>query len=74
VVKRCIVQGTFPARQVVPQAPWLIQRTDLALPAVQAAVQGVRTGHRPAGTQAGAEHVAAAPAETRSPKLLSGER
>ena len=43
VVKRCIAQGTLPARQVVPQAPWIIQRTDLALPAVQATVQGVHT-------------------------------
>ena len=81
VVKRCIAQGTLPARQVVPQAPWIIQRTDLALPAVQAAVQGVRTGRRlpglrpgrrsglPACPQAGADHAAAAPVETRSPKL-----
>jgi hypothetical protein len=79
VVKRCIAQGTLPARQVVPQAPWIIQRTDLALPAVQAAVQGVRMGHRPPGFRpspasppAGAAHTATAPAETRSPKLVSG--
>ena len=85
VVKRCIAQGTLPARQVVPQAPWIIQRTALALPAVQAAMQGVRTGHRQLGLrpgqpewprqacpQAGAEQVAAAPAETRSPKLGAG--
>jgi DNA invertase Pin-like site-specific DNA recombinase len=79
VVKRCIAQGTLPARQVVPQAPWIIQRTDLALPAVQAAVQGVRMGRRPPGFRpgpasppAGAAHAATAPAETRSPKLVSG--
>jgi hypothetical protein len=46
-IKRCIAQGTLPARQVVPHAPWIIQRTALALPAVQATVQGVRTGRRP---------------------------
>ena len=49
MVKRCIAQGTLPARQVVPQAPWIIQRTDLALPAVQAAVQGVRSPKLGAG-------------------------
>jgi hypothetical protein len=74
VVQRCIAQGTLPARQVVPQAPWIIQRTDLVLPAVQAAVQGVRMGHRQAYTQAGAEQVAVAPAETRNSTLLSGDR
>src|SRR5262249_30303903 len=46
VVKRCIAQGTLPARQVVPYAPWIIQRTALALPAVQAVVQAVRMGRR----------------------------
>lgn len=78
-VKRGIAQGTFPARQVVPQAPWIIQRTDLALPAVQAAVQGVRMGRRPPGCRpspasppAGAAHAATAPAEPRRPKLVSG--
>ena len=87
VIKRCIAQGTLPARQVVPQAPWIIQRTDLALPAVQAAVQGVRTGRRPPGLrpgppewsgsaspQAGADHTAAALAETRSPQPVAGEQ
>ena len=79
VVKRCIAQGTLPARQVVPQAPWIIQRTDLALPAVQATVQGVHLGRRPLGFRpgpasppAGAAPAATAPAETRSPKLVSG--
>jgi hypothetical protein len=79
VVKRCMAHGTLPARQVVPQAPWIIQRTALALPAVQAAVQGVRMGHRPPGFRprpasppAGAAHTATAPAEPRSPKLVSG--
>jgi DNA invertase Pin-like site-specific DNA recombinase len=85
VVKRCMAQGILPARQVVPYAPWIIQRTDLALPAVQAVVQGVRTGRHPrslrqpegpvqAGAPAGAEPVVAAPGETHSLQLRSGER
>jgi hypothetical protein len=87
VVKRCMAQGTLPARQVVPHAPWIIQRTDLALPAVQAVVQGVRTGRHPrslrlrqpegpgpAGALAGAKPVVAAPGETHSLDLRSGER
>jgi hypothetical protein len=87
VVKRCIAQGTLPARQVVPYAPWIIQRTDLALPAVHAVVQGVRTGRsqlslRPcqsewpgqAYTQAGAEQVVAAPGEPHGLTRPSGEQ
>jgi hypothetical protein len=87
VIKRCMAQGILPARQVVPYAPWIIQRTDLALPAVQAVVQGVRTGRHPrsfhlrqpagpgqAGAPAGAEPVVAAPGETHSLQLRSGER
>ena len=84
VVKRCIAQGILPARQVVPHAPWIIQRTDLALPAVQAVGQAVRMGHRqrgrppgapawpdPAGPQVAAEY-AAVRTETRSPERLTG--
>jgi DNA invertase Pin-like site-specific DNA recombinase len=86
VIKRCIAQGTLPARQVVPYAPWIIQRTDLALPAVQAVVQGVRTGRHPrslrlrqpegpgeAGAQGGAEPVVAVPGKTHRLTLRSGE-
>ena len=79
VVKRCIAQGALPARQVGPQAPWIIQRTDVALPAVHVAVQGVRMGRRPPGCRpgpasppAGAAPAATAPAETHRPKLVSG--
>jgi hypothetical protein len=43
-VKRLIGQGILPARQVVPSAPWIIQRTDLDLAMVQAEVQAVRPG------------------------------
>jgi DNA invertase Pin-like site-specific DNA recombinase len=67
VVKRCIAQGLLPARQVVPYAPWIIQRTDLTLPAVQAAVQAVRMGRR----QRGAEQ-ATVRRETRNPQRLAG--
>jgi len=65
----------------------MIQRTDLALPAVHAVVQGVRTARHPlslrlrqpegpgqAGAQAGAEHVVAAPGETPSLTLRFGEQ
>jgi DNA invertase Pin-like site-specific DNA recombinase len=84
VVKRCIAQGILPARQVVPHAPWIIQCTDLALPAVQAAVQAVRMGHRQCGRPPGAPEwpapaerqveaeYAAVHTETRSPERLTG--
>lgn len=42
VVTRLIAQGLLPASQVVPQAPWIIKRTDLDLAAVQVAVEAVR--------------------------------
>jgi hypothetical protein len=45
VIKRLIGQGILPASQVVPAAPWIIQRTDLDLATVQGEVQAVRTGH-----------------------------
>jgi excisionase family DNA binding protein len=46
VITRLIAQGTLPASRVVSQAPWIIQRSALDLPAVQAAVQAVRAGRR----------------------------
>jgi DNA invertase Pin-like site-specific DNA recombinase len=45
-VRRLVIRGTLPGRQVVRYAPWVIERRDLELPAVQAAVQAVRDGHR----------------------------
>jgi DNA invertase Pin-like site-specific DNA recombinase len=42
VVKRLITQGTLPATQALPSAPWVIRRADLDLGAVQAEVQAVR--------------------------------
>jgi hypothetical protein len=87
VGKRCIAQGTLPARQGVPYAPWSIQRTALALPAVQAVVQGVHTGRHPRGrcpcqpewpgqacARAGAEHGGAASGETHSRTRRAGEQ
>jgi hypothetical protein len=86
VIKRLMTQGTLPARQVVAQAPWIIQRTDLDRVAVQAAVQMVRTGRRPlshrsaqrespgqAALEAGDMHASSAPAEPRSATLRAGE-
>jgi excisionase family DNA binding protein len=46
LLRRLIRQGTLPAYQVVPLAPWIIQRTDLELAAVQTAVQAVWAGRR----------------------------
>jgi hypothetical protein len=86
-IKRCIAQGILPACQGVPYAPWIIQRTDLALPAVQVVVQGVHTGrpHRarcprqPEGpgqacAQAGAEPGVAASGATHCLTLRAGEQ
>jgi hypothetical protein len=84
VVKRGIAQGLLPARHVVPYAPWIIPRTDLTLPAVQAAVQAVRLGRRQRGCPPGAPEwparaaspggaeQAARRAETRSAQRLAG--
>ena len=87
VIKRCMAQGILPAHQGVPYAPWIIQRTDLALPAIQAVAQGVRTRRHPrsfhlrqpagpsqAGAPTGADPGDAAPGETHSLQLRSGER
>jgi hypothetical protein len=47
VVTRLLAQGPLPASQVGPQAPWILQRSALALPAVHAEGQTVRSGRRP---------------------------
>ena len=44
VLKRLIGQGILPAHQVVPSAPWIIQRADLDRTTVRTAVQAVHTG------------------------------
>ena len=46
VVRRLIKQKVLPAKQVVELAPWIIQRLDLELPAVQAAAKAVQTGRQ----------------------------
>ena len=87
VVKRCIAHGLLPAHRVVPQAPWIIQRTDLDRVAVQAEVQRVRTGRHPLGPlsdqrassdqaalQAGDAQASSSPAEMRSATLRTGEQ
>jgi len=46
VVKRLIRECILPATHVVQCAPWVIERKDLALPAVQEQVSAVRCGHK----------------------------
>ena len=46
VVKRLIRQHTLPATQIVASTPWIINRQDLALPAVQAEVEAVQEGRQ----------------------------
>jgi hypothetical protein len=53
VIQRLIDEKALPARQVVKYAPWIIQREDLALPAVHAAVEAVHRGIRRPSTVPG---------------------
>jgi hypothetical protein len=46
VIQRLIREQVLPATQVVHCAPWVIDRKDLELPAVQAQVQAVHCGRR----------------------------
>ena len=46
VIRKLIANKTLPARQIVKYAPWIIERGDLQLPAVQRAVQHVYKGQR----------------------------
>jgi len=46
VIRRLIKEKTLPASQVVDSTPWIINRQDLALPAVQAEVALVRRGRQ----------------------------
>ena len=50
VVRRLIKAGTLPACQVIKHAPWVIERKDLQLPAVQKAIWLVHEGIRHANT------------------------
>jgi hypothetical protein len=46
VMRRLIRKKLLPAKQVVKLAPWVIERKDLELPAVQAAIKAAREGKR----------------------------
>jgi DNA invertase Pin-like site-specific DNA recombinase len=46
VIRRLIREEILPATQVVQCAPWVIDRKDLSLPAVQVQVQAVHNGRR----------------------------
>jgi DNA invertase Pin-like site-specific DNA recombinase len=53
VVKKMIQEGVLPARQVVSYAPWVIERANLELPAVQHRVRAVHEGRKLARPVAG---------------------
>lgn len=44
-IRRLIIRGTLPARQIVPKAPWLIEKAVLASPQVQSAVIAIKHRH-----------------------------
>jgi hypothetical protein len=46
VIKHLIADGVLPATQVVPYAPWVIERVDLQRPLVQARIHAVREGRK----------------------------
>jgi hypothetical protein len=46
VIKRLLKEGILPARQVVPGAPWVIERKNLQLPLVQEQIQTVHAGRK----------------------------
>lgn len=55
-VRHLILDGTLPARQIAPCAPWMIERSTLASESVQQAVESIHKGRRrplngPAGQQ-----------------------
>jgi DNA invertase Pin-like site-specific DNA recombinase len=45
-VRKLIQREILPARQVIAHAPWVIERKNLAIPAVQEAAQAIREGRR----------------------------
>jgi len=45
-VKRLLAEEILPGRQVVPYAPWVIERVSLDLPQVQGAVAACSRGRR----------------------------
>ena len=46
VIRRLIAEQVLPARQIVKFAPWMIDRADLALPAVHRRIRLVHAGRR----------------------------
>ncbi len=46
VVRRLLADGDLPGHQVVHSAPWVIERKDLSLSAVQAAVKAAQAGRK----------------------------
>jgi len=46
VIRRLIGEGILPATQVVPTAPWIIERQALSIQAVQQAIEAVRQGRQ----------------------------
>jgi hypothetical protein len=58
VVKRLIREGILPATHVVECAPWVIERKDLALPAVQEQVKAVQCGRKLPWTAPGQQQFA----------------
>lgn len=50
VIKRLINEKVLPAQQVVPGAPWIIERAALTFPAVQAHIHAVHQGRKPPRT------------------------
>jgi hypothetical protein len=49
VIRRLSAQGTLPASQGVPAAPWIIHARDLTLLALETEVQAVQMGRRHPG-------------------------
>jgi DNA invertase Pin-like site-specific DNA recombinase len=46
VIRRLIREKILPAQQVVETTPWIIDRTDLSLPAVQEEIEAVKQGRQ----------------------------
>jgi hypothetical protein len=46
VIRNLIAKKILPAKQIIRHAPWIIERGDLQLPAVQKAIQLVHKGQR----------------------------
>lgn len=56
-VKRLLTDEILPGRQVVPYAPWMIERASLKLPEVKAAVAARAKGKRPSRPHEGQQEI-----------------